>query len=64
VIFGGYVCSAVVGEQASVPPPPFVKDKRGEPPMTLRLAILVKQMAERCETGLEACHCTEEFTIW
>jgi hypothetical protein len=43
--------------------PPFVKDKWGEPPMTPRLAALVKQVAELCEAGLKYCHCAEEFTI-
>jgi hypothetical protein len=43
--------------------PPLIKDKRGEPPMTPRLAALVKQVAELCENGLKVCHCTEEVTL-
>jgi hypothetical protein len=34
--------------------PPFVKDKRGEPPMTPCLAALVKRVAELHEAGLKA----------
>jgi hypothetical protein len=30
--------------------------------MTLRLTALVKQVAELHDTGLQACHCAEEFT--
>jgi hypothetical protein len=44
--------------------PPFIKDKRGEPTMTPRLVALVKRVAELRETGLKACHCAEEFTLW
>jgi hypothetical protein len=61
--FSGYACLAVVGEQASVPPPPFIKDKRGELPMTLRLAVLVKREAELREAGLKDCHCAKKFTL-
>jgi hypothetical protein len=43
--------------------PPFIKDKRGEPPMTPRLANLVKRVAELREASLKACHCTKEFTL-
>jgi hypothetical protein len=39
---------------------PFVKDKRGEPPMTSRLAALVKRVAELHKAGLKVCHCAEE----
>jgi hypothetical protein len=31
--------------------------------MTPRMTALVKRVAELCDTGLQACHCTEEFTI-
>jgi hypothetical protein len=34
--------------------PPLIKDKRGEPSMTLRLATLVKWVAELHEAGLKA----------
>jgi hypothetical protein len=61
MVFSGYACPAVVGEQASVPP--FIKDKRGEPPMTPCLVALVKRVAELHEAGLKAYHCTEEFTL-
>jgi hypothetical protein len=44
--------------------PPFVKDKWGEPPMTLCLAALVKRVAELREAGLKACHYIKEFTLW
>jgi hypothetical protein len=43
--------------------PPFVKDKWGEPLMTLRLAALVKRVTELREAGHKACHCTKEFTL-
>jgi hypothetical protein len=43
--------------------PPFVKEKRGVPPMTPRLAALVKRVAELREARLKACHCAEEFTL-
>jgi hypothetical protein len=32
--------------------------------MTLRLAALVKQVAELCDAGLRACHCAKEFTLY
>jgi hypothetical protein len=31
--------------------------------MTPHLAALVKQVAELCATGLQTCHCIEEFTL-
>jgi hypothetical protein len=43
--------------------PPFIKEKRGEPAMTLRLAALVKRVAEFREAGFKASHFAEEFTI-
>jgi hypothetical protein len=43
--------------------PPAIKDQRKEPPMTDRLATLVRRIAELCQAGLEACHCTEEFYL-
>jgi hypothetical protein len=39
---------------------PFVKDKWGEPPMTPRLAALVKRVVELHKAELKACHFTEE----
>jgi hypothetical protein len=42
--------------------PPLIVDKRGEPKMTPCLTALVKRVAELYNTGLRACHCTEEFT--
>jgi hypothetical protein len=41
--------------------PPTIKNKRMEPPMTDRLAALIKRAAELCQAGLEACQCVEEF---
>jgi hypothetical protein len=32
--------------------------------MTPRLTALVKWVAELRDTGLQACHCNEEFTSW
>jgi hypothetical protein len=43
--------------------PPLIKDKRGEPPMTPRLAALVKRVVELHEAELKACHCAEKFTL-
>jgi hypothetical protein len=43
---------------------PHIDDKRGELEMTPRLAALVKRVAELHDTGLRACHCTKEFTLW
>jgi hypothetical protein len=40
---------------------PHIDKKQREPKMTLRLTTLVKQVAELHDTGLRACHCTEEF---
>jgi hypothetical protein len=39
--------------------PPAIKDQRKEPPMTDRLAALVRCVAELRQAGLEACHCTD-----
>jgi hypothetical protein len=44
--------------------PLLIYDKWGEPKMTPRLIALIKQVAELHNTGLRACHCTEEFTLW
>jgi hypothetical protein len=43
--------------------PPAIKDQRKEPPMTDRLAALVRRVAELRQAGLEACHCAEEFYL-
>jgi hypothetical protein len=43
--------------------PPAIKNKRKEPPMTDRLATLVKHITELCQAGLEACHCVEKFHL-
>jgi hypothetical protein len=43
--------------------PLLIDNKRGEPKITPRLAALVKWVAELCNAGLQACHCTEEFTL-
>jgi hypothetical protein len=43
--------------------PPAIKDQRKEPPMTDRLAALVRRVAELRQAGLEACHCIEEFFL-
>jgi hypothetical protein len=32
--------------------------------MNVRLATLVKRVAELCEAGLKACHCIKEFYLW
>jgi hypothetical protein len=34
-----------------------------EPPMTDRLATLIKRVAELHQAGLEACHCVEKFYL-
>jgi hypothetical protein len=44
--------------------PPAIKNKRSEPPMTNRLAALTKRVADLRQTGLEVCHCVEEFYLW
>jgi hypothetical protein len=41
--------------------PPAIKNKRSEPSMTDRLAALAMRVAKLRQTGLEACHCIEEF---
>jgi hypothetical protein len=43
--------------------PPAIKNKQSEPPMTNRLAVLAKCVAELHQAGLEACHCVEEFYL-
>jgi hypothetical protein len=43
--------------------PSLIDKKRGEPKMTLRLAALVRQVAELRDFGLRVCHCVEEFTF-
>jgi hypothetical protein len=43
--------------------PPAIKDRRKEPLMTDSLAALVRRIAELCQAGLEACHCTKEFYL-
>jgi hypothetical protein len=43
--------------------PPAIKNQRKEPPMTDRLAALVRRVAELHQVGLEACHCVEEFYL-
>jgi hypothetical protein len=43
--------------------PPAIKDQRKEPPMTDRLAALVRRVAELRQARLEACHCAEEFYL-
>jgi hypothetical protein len=44
--------------------PLAIKNKRLEPPMTNRLAMMTKRVAELRQAGLEACHCVEEFYLW
>jgi hypothetical protein len=43
--------------------PPLIDKKWGEPKMTLRLAALVKWVAELRDSGLWAHHCAKEFTL-
>jgi hypothetical protein len=43
--------------------PLLVDQKREELKMTPCLAALVKRVAELRAAGLQACHCTEEFTL-
>jgi hypothetical protein len=43
--------------------PPAIKNKRMKPPMTDRLAALIKRVAELRQAGLEACHYVEEFYL-
>jgi hypothetical protein len=43
--------------------PPAIKDQRKEPPMTDRLAALVRHITELRQARLEACHCVEEFYL-
>jgi hypothetical protein len=43
---------------------PLLIDKKwGETKMTPRLAALVGQVVELCDSDLRVCHCTEEFTL-
>jgi hypothetical protein len=42
---------------------PAIKDQRKEPPMTDRLAALVRRVAELRQAGLEACHYAKEFYL-
>jgi hypothetical protein len=42
---------------------PAIKDQRKEPPMTDRLAALVRRVAELRQARLEACYCTKEFYL-
>jgi hypothetical protein len=41
--------------------PPAIKDQRKEPPMTDRLAALVKRVTELRQARLEACHYAKNF---
>jgi hypothetical protein len=41
----------------------LVENKRKEPEITPRLEALVKWVIELRRAELEACHCTEEFTL-
>jgi hypothetical protein len=43
--------------------PLAIKDQWKEPPMTDRLATLVRCVAELRQAQLEACHCAEEFYL-
>jgi hypothetical protein len=43
--------------------PLAIKDQRKEPPMTDRLAALVRRVTELRQAGLEACHCTEDLYL-
>jgi hypothetical protein len=43
--------------------PLLIDKKRKELKLTPRLAALVKRVTELHDTGLQACHCTEEFTL-
>jgi hypothetical protein len=43
--------------------PPAIKDQWKEPPMTDRLAALVRRVTELRQAGLKACHCAEEFYL-
>jgi hypothetical protein len=43
--------------------PPAIKIKQSEPPMTDRLAVLTKRVAELRQAGLEVCHCVKEFYL-
>jgi hypothetical protein len=43
--------------------PPAIKNKRMKPPMTDRLAALIKRVAELRQVGLEACHYVDEFYL-
>jgi hypothetical protein len=43
--------------------PSAIKNKRMEPPMIVRLATLIKRVAELRQAGLEACHCIKELYL-
>jgi hypothetical protein len=43
--------------------PLAIKNKRSEPPMTNRLAMLTKHVAELRQASLKVCHCVEEFYL-
>jgi hypothetical protein len=43
--------------------PPAIKDQRKEPPMTNRLAALVRRIAKLRQAGLKVCHYAEEFYL-
>jgi hypothetical protein len=44
--------------------PPAIKNKRSESPMTNRLVVLTKCVADLHQAGLEMCHCVKEFYLW
>jgi hypothetical protein len=56
-----YARPTSMGEQAFAPTANC--NKRGEPKMTPRLASLVKWVSELHDSGLQAHHCAEEFTL-
>jgi hypothetical protein len=43
--------------------PPAIKNKQMGPPMTDRLTMLIKRIAELRQAGLEVCHCVEEIHL-
>jgi hypothetical protein len=43
--------------------PPVIKNKRSEPLMIDRLAVLTMCVAELCQASLKVCHCVEEFYL-
>jgi hypothetical protein len=44
--------------------PPLIDKKWKEPKTTPCLIALVRRVAKLCDTGLWACHCAEELTLW